>query len=880
MQKMEEKSLLDLTCEYQAEPLGVQNMHPRFGWKLKQEDSPQKSYRITVVKAENPTIILWDSGVEKSSRSYAVEYNGTPLESKTIYCWSVSVVLQDDMVYEATSQFETGIFNMQEWQGEWIQQPNAKYGMAPLFRYSFQMEECTQGRIYICGIGYYELYINGQRIGDHELDPGWTDYGKRVLYETYDVTGLLRKGMNVIGVTLGEGWYGNLHEGFIKLIGKMPEWYGSPKFLCNLEYHKADGRTECIATKGGLEGGWICCDGPIVNNNVYDGEYYDARLEKDGWTEIEFIEDQDWKPAMTAQKPCDKLVSQMQPPIRAVSKYEPKYVAYAGKSAVVYDLGENIAGWASITVSGQAGQKVTMGFGEVLDADGLVMQENLRNAKAVDTYIMKGNGQETYQPRFTYHGFRYVQVDTDPGVLVHDFCGYAVHSDVSSKGKFECSNVLLNNIQKAMIRTELNNLHSVPTDCPQRDERLAWLNDMTVRFEEALYNFDLMLFYEKWLDDIADAQDEETGCIPDTAPFFFGGKAAFHISSVYVLLPWFLYQFYGDSQPLKKHYQGMKRYVEFKRSQLDAEGLIDEQYFGEWAPPMTECLLGWGENAVPNKLPKQLVTTGYLYYDYVVMEKIARLLEVEKDVVAYATEAELTKNAINKKYWNPENKSYEPNLQGCNVFPLFLDIVPEGCRPQVMEHLLKDLVEKREYHISTGNQLTKYLYEVLNQENQNDVALKVSTQTTYPSIGYMLECGATTIWERWENMKNNHMNSHDHPMLGAYTIWFYKALAGFTAEQGMTDKTTLKPSIVEGLDYVTASYETVTGMLESSWSKKENQVLCKVSVPWNMKVNYYLPENADWESLSAQYKKEISAEGKAYVVLSSGNYQLIGNLHK
>lgn len=855
------KEILKTTCEYQKEPLGIQNERPRFGWQLPEDYAPQRAYRILVYQ-EGENACVWDSGQRTDFVCSGVEYQGQELKSRTRYRWTLELELTDGSAFTKDSWFETGILKPSEWEAEWIQTPQPKQKASLLLLRQFSLERLPKrSRIYISGIGYYELYLNGQKVGDRVLEPGWTDYEKRVLYSVYDVEDLLKTGENTLGIWLGDGWYANRHSGFMQMVGKYPSWYGVPKAICELVLWEEDGSARKIITEGGKEVGWLVCDGPILQNSIYDGEEYDARMEKEGWTQAGYQPDGQWQPAIKAAPPGGVLTAQMMPPIRETKEYRPVYIAYGSNRSVVVDFGQNLAGWVRVRVKGQSGQRICLRYGETTDHNGDVKQENLRSAKARDCYILKGAETEVYAPRFTYHGFRYLQIEAEEGVLVLEVTAVAVHTDVTQTGSFASSCEVLNRIQKAMLITEQNNLHSVPTDCPQRDERLAWLNDMTVRCEEALFNFDMMLFYEKWLDDIADAQDEETGCIPDTAPYFYGDRDAAHISSVYVLLPWFLYLFYGDCQPLKKHYDGMRRYVEHKRSRREENGLISEQYFGEWAPPMTECVLGWGENAVPGKMPKGLVTTGYLYYDCRILAKAAALLGKAEDAEVFAAYAKETAEAINKAYFNEEQGYYEPNIQGSNLFPLFLEIVPDGRKEEVLNHLMENLKE-RDYHVSTGNQLTKYLFEVLRQENRNEEAYRIASAETYPSIGYMLSCGATTIWERWEKMEGSTMNSHDHPMLGAFTIWFYKALAGIREEEGLTGLISLKPAVISGLDYAEASCRTPGGTLESGWRREQDKVIFNIRVPWNTQVRLELP-------------KGLEAEKEGDLLLTSGEHRIV-----
>lgn len=830
---------LILYCEYTQTPLGVENPSPRFGWRGTEalREELQKSYRIRVWRGQEP---VWDTGEVLSSQSSAICYDGKPLQAAERYRWSVTVTTQTGCVASGEAWFEMGLLREADWRGaRWIGHPAPQRGVAPLLRRAFWLNKKPHSaRLYLSGIGYASVTVNGVKTDGSLLDPGWTDYRKTVLYRVWDVTELLQPGGNVLAVELGEGWYGNDHPNFLNLIGAMPSWLGTPRLICAL-------RADDIWLVSDGDGQWLASDGPVRKNNVFDGEWYDARLEKHGWQLPGYVPEQtQWEPATVCDAPGGVLRCQMIPAIGKKREVKPVYITYpdlSGPYEVVADLGVNLAGWASITVTGKAGQRVELRYAEVLDQRSGVNQENLRGAKATDTFILGRDGENTYEPHFTYHGFRYVQVKTDPGVIVTKLCGWQIHTLVKQTGDFSCTNQLLNRTYRALLQTEQNNLHSVPTDCPQRDERLGWVNDMTARCEEGLYNFDMMLFYEKWMQDLADAQDPVTGAIPDTAPYFFGGSPAFHVSSAYVLIPWLLYCFYGDKHPIELHYTEMKRYVDFKLGQRDGQGLIFNHYFGDWAAPMTESMLGWGENAVPLNNPQQLVTTCYLHFDCQLMEKMAKLLGKQEDAVSYQELQASIRDDINRAFFHEEGY-YAQNAQGSNVFPLFLGLVPEGKREKVMQNLLQDLFAERGGRLSTGNQLTKYLYEVLGREGYHQQAFELATFCEYPSIGFMLNQGATTIWERWEKMAGNHMNSHDHPMLGAFTIWFQKGLCGLDPQCRASDgRLLLRPHPVDGLQAASAKLGTPQGALKLAWERTDSGVNLQVEIPWNTLVDLQLP---------------------------------------
>lgn len=858
---------LHTVCEYCENPLGIRTAFPRFSWTMP-SGADQTAYQLRIYAEDGA--LLHDSGKTESSVSTGVTYAGAPLASATRYLYDVTVTLADgSAVTSARGSFETALLSQSDWQGQFIAAPMYEKRKSPMFLRQFDASDIQSARVYICGLGYYELFINGSRIGESVLEPGWTDYNKRVLYNVYDVSDIVKEGQNALGVMLGEGWMGHEHPFFMMTFGTNPSWLHDPCLLLNLHITHKDGSREVLYTAP--DGKWLACQGPITMNNIYDGETYDARLEQDGWDMPGFAPDSRWAAAVAADAPKGKLDCTLMPPIRQHTKLRPKCIYRPGERTLTYDMGQNIAGWVQIRVRGPKGGKVTLKFAEHKYDDHTVNQQNLRNAKATDTYICKGDYvTEIYKPRFTYHGFRYVEVTVEDNVRLENLVGYRVNNTVERAGHFSCSSELLNKIYNTVVDTELNNLHSVPTDCPQRDERLAWINDMTVRFEEAMFNFDMKLFYEKWLRDIEDAQSlREDGSIGDTAPYFYGGFPACHISSVYTLLPWYMFLFYQDITPLADHYDGMKRYTQFKLTQLDEKGLVNGNYAGDWAPPMSESIFGYWGDALCANIHAQLITTGYLYLDCITMAKAAMQLNHPEDASYFSAKAEVVKNSINNAFLDREHGCYTPSSQGSNLFPLFLGIVPEEEKPRVAKALLDDLILENDYHITTGNQTTKLLFETLSLLGQNEVAVKVLEKEDYPSFGYMFKCGATSIWERWENTTGIAMNSHNHPMHGAFSVWYFKALAGIRpCDEAVTGYITIKPDFVENLESAGADYRTAKGVVACSWKRSEGHIQLSVTVPWNSKAKLILPENAGF---TVNGKAAFGTEQ----ILSSGSYTVV-----
>ncbi|RPJ37112.1 MAG: hypothetical protein EHM21_18420, partial [Chloroflexi bacterium] len=470
--------------------------------------------------------------------------------------------------------FEMGLLSPSDWQANWIGFPGAWPGKALYFRCDFQLEKAVRrARIYMVGLGWSELWLNGQRVNDRVLDPPQSNYTRRVLYSTDAVEDKLRPGDNTIGVVCGNGWYGTA-----RLLLQM-----------NVEYQ--DGATVTISSKGSHWERWLVSSGPVRENSVFDGEVYDARLEDTGWC-MPGSPGGNWLAASNAEGPGSRLAAAALEPIRVVDTLRAKAITQPRPGVYVFDLGQNIAGWARLRVRGTEGQRVSLRFAESLYPDGTINQENLRGALAEDVYILKGQGEETWEPRFTYHGFRYIQVEGYPGSpTAEEVEGRVVRSAVESCGEFSCSSELFNRIHKMIRQTEAANLHSLPTDCPQRDERMGWLNDMAARTEEALYNFNLARLLSKWTADIEDEQDPNTGAITDTAPFRWGRRPADPVSVCYLLIPWLLYVHFGDTHTMAGRYAGMKAWVDFLTSRAD-DGIVEYSYYGDWAPPVRYGLDG------------------------------------------------------------------------------------------------------------------------------------------------------------------------------------------------------------------------------------------------------------------------------------------------
>jgi len=850
----------DLRCEYAVNPLGIGTSCPRLSWKLKHPERNQRQSAYQIVAAHTLEAleagdILWNSGKVASSESVAMEWGGKPLKSRDQVYWHVQCWDKNGLpgMTSETAFFEVALLDPNGWMAEWIGYPPAWSGRAIYFRYDFNIDKpVIRARVYAAALGYQELYINGQRVGNDQLDPAFTDISKRVMYRTFDITSQLTQGTNVLGAAVGNGWY------------------GCPRIYTQIELLYDDATSAIYASH---ESAWMLTCGPVIENTIYTGETYDAREENHCWN-LPGETTGKWLGAMNVPAPGGTMTAQMLEPIREMQSLIPKSVTQLAEGTFVVDIGQNIAGWVQIRVKGVSGQRVVMRFAETLYDDGTVNQENLREFPTMDTYILKGDDEEIWEPRFTYHGFRYVQIEGYPGQLtIDDISGKVVRSSVKTAGEFTCSSELLNRIQEMVWWTEQDNYHGIPTDCPQRNERMGWLNDVAARDEEALYNFDLSRFMSKWVMDIQDSQDPKTGGIPMTAPkgWMSTVDPTEPLTVSYLELVWLLYAHYGDKRTLENSYLSMQRWLD--RMEAQSEDYIATYCpVADWAPPIDKIYPGMGLSGAPS----EIVGTGLYYLGAKLLERVAGLLDKTDDSKKFADISDKVAEAFNKKFWNNELNGYGLSNQSCNCLALRLGLVPDRHRTQVLQSLVHDVVELNQTHLTTGNVCTKYLLEALSENGRSDVALALAEQTTYPSWGYMLEKGATTVWERWELATGNGMNSHNHPMMASVGSWFYKVLAGINvaADAFGFDRVVIQPAFVDGLDYVTASHATVRGVIRSAWHRDGNKIVVNIELPIGCSAELRLPgivNPTDCEGVTLlNLEKEVVT-----LVVGSGAYEFV-----
>jgi len=840
---------LDLKCESLAGPLGVDTPKPRFSWLhvSPERDVRQTGFSILVSSAQElcrkEIGDFWESGQLEGESSFNVEYQGDPLLSCTRYYWRVRWRDKSgvESPWSEIASFVTGFLYEGDWKARWISARNIRefksrgnvvlgeagpehaQAFGIYLRKEFDLrEKPAMALAFVSGLGHGELRINGRKVGDHVLDPGWTDYRKKALYSTFDVTGLLQE-KNAAGIILGNGRH-------IKYFG-----YNAPRVTCRIEIESESGERIVILS----DETWKTSHGPLQENGLYFGEKYDARLEMPGWDEPGF-NDSGWEKAVFV--PGAPLASQLMPPVRVCGKLRPDNVYASAPGVWIFDFGQNFSGWVRMRVQGPAGMEVRLRHAELVHEDGSLNMGPTENAEATDTYILKGGGLETYEPRFTYHGFRYIELNGYPGEPSADTLeARFVHSDVETAGTFSCSNELIDRIHTNVLWGQLSNLMSIPTDCPQRDERHGWLGDAHLSAEEAVFNFDMSGFYAKFLEDIRLAQKED-GSLPDVAPPYLPSlyPADPAWSAAYATLAWLHYEHYEDVKVLARHYPNLRKYVEYLGKNAGGHIIKSLGKYGDWCPP---------GSVVPKKTPVELTSTWYYYHDVLILSKIARVLGRGDEAKEYSRLAENIRDAFNTAFLGEDQYAAirvsridnYPN-QTSNVLPLYLGMVPPAKIGKVLESLLRGVVSQQDGHVDTGILGTRYILDVLTRNGQAETAYRMATQKSYPGWGYMIGEGATTLWERWEKLTGPAMNSQNHIMLGSVDAWFYRTIAGLTLLEPGWKKFQVKPYILGDLTSAEASLKTVRGPVRAAWSKDASSFSLEVLVPVGATARVHMPE--------------------------------------
>ncbi|WP_242692046.1 alpha-L-rhamnosidase [Aridibaculum aurantiacum] len=886
----------NLRTELLVNPIGIDASAPRFSWEVtgEQRGIVQQAYQILVASSAADLAAgkadLWNSGKVNSDRSIHVPYAGNPLQSRTEAYWKVKVwTNKGEGAYSSPAKFTVGLMNENDWQAKWtgldkyfpwdtitkMSRLSARY-----FRKEFAApKEVKKATAYISGLGIYELYINGNKIGDQVLAPGPTDYSKTVKYNTFDVTNHVKQGKNAIATTLGNGRFYTMRQQY-----KPHKWhnFGYPKMLLQLEVEYKDGSKQTVVSDDTWK---VTADGPIRTNNEYDGEEYDATKEFPGWNKVGF-NDSKWLKAELVEAPGGNVEAQMNENMKVMQILKPVSIKEPSKGVYILDLGQNIAGWIKMNVKGKRGQKVKLRFAESLKPDGQLYMDNLRDALVTDIYTLKGEGVETWAPRFVYHGFRYVEITGYPGKpKAEDFVGEVVYDDMKTIGSFETSDRTINQVYKNAYWGILDNYKGMPVDCPQRDERQPWLGDRFMGAYGESFIFDNSKMYAKWLDDIQESQTPE-GSIPDVAPnFWFYYKDGVTWPGTYLKVAEMVYNQFGDVESVRKHYSPMKKWLNYMQDKYMKNYIVTKDSYGDWCVPPEAPHLIHAKDSSRITDPKLLSTATY-YHMLQVMKKFANLLGKQEDIKEYDALMANIKSTFNKTYFDSEKKQYGNNTVTANILPLAFNMIPEGASDAVFKNIVDKIMVDNNGHISTGVIGTQWLMRWLTYNGRGDIAYKLASNRTYPSWGYMAGNGATTIWELWNgNTANPRMNSQNHVMLlGDLIVWYYENLGGIKAAEPAFKKVEMKPAMIDGLSYAKASYHSLHGMVKSDWKKNGKTFTWNITVPGNTTAEVYIPA-ASAEQVTENGKKATAVEGvkflrmegdRAVFEVGSGQYQFAG----
>ncbi|MCF8359341.1 MAG: glycoside hydrolase family 78 protein [Prolixibacteraceae bacterium] len=874
-------TVMDLTCEYLTNPIGIGCKQPRLSWKINtgQSNYVQTAYEIWTASSEKELKtkqnLIWSSGKISSSQSVNVVYEGPELISKQRVYWKVRIWGPDGKVsnWSEPAFWETGLLETTDWKATWITSPvdDSKFEKrpSPYFRAEFNVEKSVESaRVYVSALGLYELYLNGKKIGNDFFTPGWTSYKNRIQYQTFDVTSFLKK-ENALGAILGSGWY----RGNIGWSGNINYYGDRLALLAQLEIQYTDGSSEVITT----DESWKVNTGAICESEIYNGETYDARLEPTGW-DLSGYNDRDWKKVQVLDHSLENLIAPQGPPVRAIQKIDPVELLVTPEGDTVFDMGQNMVGWVRLMVNGKAGDKVVLKFAEVLDKDGNFYTANLRSAKATDTYFLKGNGNEVYEPHFTFHGFRFVKVEGYPGELSLDAVkGIVIHSDMKLTNSFTCSDSLINRLQKNILWGQKGNFLDVPTDCPQRDERMGWTGDAQVFSQTAAFNFDVAAFFTKWMADVAADQlpdGKVTNVVPDVLN---GGGGATGWADVALVIPWNMYLAYGDKRILEVQYPSMKAWVEYMRKRAGDDLLWTEDWhFGDWLAYATN------QSDYPGATTdKGFIATAYFRYSSSLLAKIAGIIGKTEDEKEYSQLSEGIKKAFNHEFVTPAGRLVS-HTQTAYSLALAFDMLPDDLVPKAAKYLAEDVQSFG--HLTTGFLGTPLLCEVLSNHGYDALAFMLLNRKEYPSWLYPVTQGATTIWERWDGQKPDGtfqdvgMNSFNHYAYGAIGSWLYTYVTGIGIDEDNPGYKHfyLAPHPGGGLTYAKTKFDSPYGVIVSGWKVNGENIEYQIEIPANTTATVILPdvalqdvsidEDIEFRENGVQKEKDVRFE------LGSGKY--------
>nr|WP_320058333.1 family 78 glycoside hydrolase catalytic domain [uncultured Bacteroides sp.] len=885
-----------LRTEQMLNPMGIDAETPRLSWRLvsSERNVLQTAYHILVAssleKLKNGEGDLWDSGKVHSDASIWVPYSGTPLKSNVRCYWRVkSYTTRGETAWSEPAHWSMGLLSENNWKGQWIGADKAfpwdsetqwSRLSARYLRKEFKLaKKVKQATVHIAGLGMYELLVNGEKVGDQVLAPAPTDYRKTVLYNSFDVTSML-KSENAIGVTLGNGRFYTMRQNYKPY--KIPT-FGYPKMRLNLIVEYTDGSKETIASDASWK---LTADGPIRSNNEYDGEEYDARKELKGWATIGY-DDSKWEKAQRVSIPTGTLCAAMAPNMKVMETIKPLSIKKVGEKYIL-DMGQNMVGWIRLKIKGNASDSIRLRFAELLQKDGEIYVRNLRDARVTDTYIVRGDeAGAQWSPRFVYHGFRYVEVSGYLKAQLTDFVGEVVNDEMETLGSFETSNSILNKIYKNAYWGIRGNYKGMPVDCPQRNERQPWLGDRATGSLGESFVFENGPLYAKWMDDIREAQRED-GCIPDVAPTYWNYYSDnMTWPSVLLLSSDMIYTQFGNMKPIVKNYPAMKLWLShMKKEYMTEDYIVTKDKYGDWCVPPESLELIHSKD--PNRQTDgQLIATAYYYKMLSLMTRFANLQGFKEDVAEFDALAAKVKIAFNNKFLTvkdgtsrvpghllyPDSIYYGNNTVTANILPLAFDMVPQEYVEEVSKNVITTIITTNNGQISTGVIGVQWLMRELSKMGRADIAYLLASNKKYPSWGYMVEQGATTIWELWNgNTANPEMNSGNHVMLlGDLIPWCYENLAGIRSsrEEVGFKHIVLSPDFgVQELSKVDASYMTPYGKVVSKWTKTPMQLEWDVTIPANSTAEVYLPDGKKEEIGSGSYHYSVNIPTRDKAILT------------
>lgn len=840
-----------LRCEYLENPLGIDNAKPRLSWKLTSSLRGQRQTAYQVLVASNENLLardrgdLWDTGRTAGGRTSHIEYSGKPLESRMRCFWKVRSWDQDGRAtdFSLPASWSMGLLKKAEWEAHWIRAesspqkgPSESFAPGPpppYFRKTFQIDKpIARAFVYVTARGIFELRINGSLVSEDLLAPEWTDYNRRIQYRAYDIGDMLKTGRNALGAVVADGWYSG-YVGMRRLRGN----YGLENcLLLQLEVEFEDGtRTRIITDET-----WLWSEGPIRTADLLMGQDQDARKNMPGWDRADF-DDSAWRPVRTAAASEALLVAQPSPPVRIIEFLEPVSTAEPRPGVFVFDLGQNISGWARLKVNGKAGDKITMRFAERLNPDGTIYTENLRSARATDTYICAGGGDEVFEPRFTFHGFQYVEVTGYPGSPRPEaVTGCAISTINLNTGTFSCSEPMVDRLFSNLLWSQRGNYLSIPTDCPQRDERLGWMGDAQIFIRTGSFNQDTAAFFLKFMQDVEDAQSE-AGAFPDFAPRLndenlirFEGAPAWGDAGV--IIPWTLYRVYGDTRIIEKHWDAMERWMGYMRDTnpdyIRTQGVGNN--YGDWL-------------SIRANTPKDLLATAYWAHDAQLMSRMAAALGRDDRAAAYTDLFQTIRRVFQAEYVKEDGR-LKGETQTGYLLALAMDLLPAELRDAAASHLVADIAA-RGGHLSTGFVGCGFLNSVLTEAGHVETAYRLLLNDTFPSWGYSIRQGATSIWERWDGwteengFQNPGMNSFNHYAFGAVGEWLYRYVAGIDLDPDIPGYTRfrIRPFPGSGLTWAKAEYDSLHGLIKSGWAWEDGGMILELTVPANTSAVLHVP---------------------------------------